>query len=105
MKAHQQNTWKTFIFRSLDVCYASTVPQDQQASLLLPVELYWLRKGQKELKGSAQKDSFKHMKFVEPRQLLEAVQNALTQQGKSSAAIHHSLDEFDPGYLPFCLRI
>ena len=45
------------------------------------------------------------MKLVEPRQLLEAVQNALTQQGKSGAAIHHSLDEFYPGHLPFCLRV
>jgi hypothetical protein len=51
MKAHQQNTWKTFIFRSLDVCDAITVPQDQQASLLQPVELYWLVKGQKRAQG------------------------------------------------------
>jgi hypothetical protein len=64
MKAHQQNTWKTFIFKSLDVCYAITVPQDQKASLLQPVELYWLVQGQKELKGSAQKDSFEQMKLV-----------------------------------------
>jgi len=51
MKAHQQNTWKTFIFRSLDVCYAITVPQDQKASLLQPVEFYWLVKGQKRAQG------------------------------------------------------
>jgi hypothetical protein len=30
------------------------------------------------------------MKRVEPSLLLEAVQNALTQQGKSGSAIHHS---------------
>src|SRR5438874_1461446 len=93
MKAHQQNTWKPFILRSLDVCHASTVPQDQQASLLPPVELYWLIQGQKELKESAQKDSFQQRKLVSPRQRLEAVQNALTQQGKSGAAIHHSFTE------------
>jgi hypothetical protein len=40
MKAHQQNRWKTFIFRSLDVCYAITVAQDQKASLLQLVEFY-----------------------------------------------------------------
>jgi hypothetical protein len=51
MKAHQQNTWKTFIFRSLDFCYAITVPQDQKASLLQPVEFYWLVKGQKRAQG------------------------------------------------------
>jgi hypothetical protein len=47
MKAHQQNPWKPFIFRSLDDFYTITVPQDQQASLLPPVELYWRRSGQK----------------------------------------------------------
>ncbi len=51
MKAHQQSRWKTFIFRSLDVCYAITVPQDQKASLLQPVEFYWLVKGQKRAQG------------------------------------------------------
>jgi len=51
MKAHQQNTWKTFIFRSLDVCCAITVPQDQKASLLQPVEFYWLVQGQKRAQG------------------------------------------------------
>ena len=51
MKAHQQNTWETFIFRSLDVCYAIPVSQDQKASLLQPIEFYWLVKGQKRAQG------------------------------------------------------
>jgi hypothetical protein len=51
MKAHQQNTWKTFIFRSLDFCHAITVPQDQKASLLQSVEFDWLVKGQKRAQG------------------------------------------------------
>jgi hypothetical protein len=51
MKAHQQNPWKTFIFRSLDVCYPMTVPQDQKASLLQPVEFYWFVQGKKTLNG------------------------------------------------------
>jgi len=51
MKAHQQNTWETFIFRSLDVGYAIPVPQDQKASLLQSVEFYWLGKGQKRAQG------------------------------------------------------
>jgi hypothetical protein len=51
MKAHQQNTWETFIFRSLDVCYAIPVSQDPKASLLQPVEFYWLEKGQKRAQG------------------------------------------------------
>jgi hypothetical protein len=50
-KAHQQNTWKIVIFKSLDVCYAIAVPQDQKASLLQAVEFYWLRKGQKRAQG------------------------------------------------------
>jgi len=50
-KAHQQNTWETIIFRSLDFCYALTVRQDQKASLLQPVEFYWLVKGQKRAQG------------------------------------------------------
>jgi hypothetical protein len=51
MKAHQQNRWKTFIFRSLDFCYVITVPQDQKAPLLQPVAFYWLVKGQKRAQG------------------------------------------------------
>ena len=51
MKAHQQNTWKPFIFRSLDFCHAVTVPQDQKASLLQSGEFDWLVKGQKRAQG------------------------------------------------------
>ena len=51
MKAHQQNTWKTFIFRSLDFCHAIAVPQVPKASLLQSVEFYWLVKGQKRAQG------------------------------------------------------
>jgi hypothetical protein len=51
MKAHHQNPWKTFIFRSLDICDAITVPQDQKASHLQPVKFYWLGKGQKRAQG------------------------------------------------------
>ena len=37
--------------------------------------------------------------------LLEAMQDALTQQRKSCSPIHHSLDQLDTSHLPFCLRV
>jgi len=51
MKAHQQNTWKPFIFKSLDFCQAIAVPQVPKASLLQSVEFDWLGKGQKRAQG------------------------------------------------------
>jgi len=51
MKAHQQNTWNPFIFRSLNFCHAITVLQDQKASLLQSLEFDWLGKGQKRAQG------------------------------------------------------
>jgi hypothetical protein len=105
MKAHQQNTWKTSIFRSLNFCHAITVRKTRKRLFCRRLSFIGLEKAKKELKGSAQKDSFEPMKFVSPSLLLEAVQNALTQQGKCCATVHHSLDELDPGHLPFCLRV
>ncbi len=64
-----------------------------------------LREAKKEPKGSAQKSSLGETKRVEPRLLLETMQNALAQQGKSCTAIHHSLDQLDPRHLPFCLPV
>ncbi len=69
------------------------------------VSLPHLLLAQKEPKGSAQKNSLGQTKLVRPRLLLEAMQNALAQQGKSCTAIHHALDKFDPGHLPFCLSV
>jgi hypothetical protein len=59
----------------------------------------------KEPKEPTRKRSSGQTKFVGTRLLLEAMQDALTQQRKSCAAIHHSLNELDPRHLPFCLRI
>src|SRR5438034_9268182 len=64
-----------------------------------------LQEAKKEPKGSAQKHSPGQTKLVRPRQSLKTMENALTQQRKSCAAIHHSLDEFDPGHLAFCLPV
>jgi hypothetical protein len=98
MKTHQQNTLKTFIS-------AIRALQDQKAFALRLVESCWPARGQKEPKGSAQTSSLGQTKLVWPHLLLKMMQNALTQQGKSSAAIHHALNELDPGDLPFCLCV
>jgi hypothetical protein len=36
---------------------------------------------------------------------LDAVQNTLTQEGKTCFAIHHALDQLDSGHLPFDLTV
>jgi len=50
-----------------------------------------LQKAKKEHKELAQKDSIRANEACWARQFLEAVQNALPQQGKSSASIHRSM--------------
>ena len=37
----------------------------------------------------------------EARWSLDAVKNALTQESKACFAVHHALNEFDPGHLSF----
>ena len=36
---------------------------------------------------------------------LDAMQNPLTQEGKSRFAVHHAFDELDPGHMPFHLSV
>ena len=105
MKSHQENALRTFPSFSSDFCDAITTLQDQKVFPSHPVEFCWLARNQKEPKGPTQERSLGQTKLVGAHLLLEAMQDALTQQGKSSAAIHHSLNELDPSHLPFCLRI
>jgi hypothetical protein len=64
-----------------------------------------LAPGQKRVKGIGSREFLEQTKLVRPRLLLETMQNALAQQGKSCTAIHHALDKLYPGHLPFCLPV
>ena len=104
-KAHQQKHGEHL---SPSAVTSATRSQICKIRKSLPCTLSSLAGGarsQKEPKGSAQKSSLGQTELVWPPLLLETMQNALTQQGKSCTTIHHSLDKLDPGHLPFCLPV